>query len=57
MTSIENLRNLRALRKEKISLHEAWKTCEVNGDRVGMQRYKNMIKKIDREILRELDKK
>lgn len=55
MSSIENLRKLKALRREKISLHESWKACEAKGDMVGMQRYKNMIKKIDKEILRVLD--
>lgn len=55
MTSIENLRKLKALRAEKISLHEYWMKCQESGDRIGMQRYKNMIRKIDRQILATMD--
>lgn len=55
MTSIENLRKLKALRGEKISLHESWMKCNKAGDELGMRRYRKLIKKIDKEILAVMD--
>lgn len=51
MTSMENLRRLKALRAEKISLHTEHKKCADAGDRIGMQRYRNKITAIDTKIL------
>lgn len=51
MTSIENKRRIKALMEKKISLHEDYKKCKDSGDRVGMQRYKNMINEVDKQII------
>jgi hypothetical protein len=56
MGSLDNVRKLRAMRNEKIELHEEYKKCKDSGDRIGMQRYKNLIKQKDKEILTFLDR-
>ncbi len=51
MGSLDNVRKLKQLRKEKLDLHTEHKKCAAAGDRIGMQRYRNKITAIDTKIL------